>query len=78
MEIKPQGEFKEPTVGIKGIHTFFPDGSNQPHKGEVWWGFPMSHFNTPVADRLAKHAESLVKRAEQIRGWTTGLSATSG
>ena len=72
-EIRPQDDFKEPWIMVKGIHTFFPDGSNQPHKGRVPWRFEMSYFNKCVTEHLEEHAQRLEKRAAEIRTWITTL-----
>ena len=69
VQIRPEGDFKQPSAVVKGIHTFFPDGSNQPHRGRTPWSFPVNHFTKPIAQRLAEQAERWEKLAVEARTW---------
>ena len=69
VEVRLAGDFKEPQAIITGIHTFFPDGSNQPHRGRTPWGFPVSHFAKSISERLDEQAQRWEKRAAEVRTW---------
>ena len=73
IQIRPESDFKEPSAIVKGIHTFFPDGSNQRHRGQTPWSFPVSHFTKPIGQRLAEQAERWEKLAAETRTWIATL-----
>jgi hypothetical protein len=71
--IIPMGEFKEALASIRGIHTFFPDGSDKPFRGRTQWAFPLTHLTKPITERVVAHLALREKLAAQTRAWIASL-----
>lgn len=73
-DIRPEGEFKEPSVLVRGLHMFFPDGSHQPYRARTEWAGSISEFTKPIGERLLEEIESLEKQTAQTRTWLASIN----